>query len=222
VVITSPPYATQRQYDPSSGFEPVPPERYVAWFQDVAAAIESVLAPDGSYFLNIKAHAEEGEQHTYVMDLVLAHKRQWGWRFVDEFCWRKTDDGVPGGWSNRFKNAWERSITFHASARSSSGRARWATGPTTASDYSPDNPKSTSAADCSARAARPRAGQGQEPCSLEDHTPQRQRPRRPTRWAGAPSNVIEAKTESSQGNHSRHSRARSRSSSSRPSRIRAM
>ena len=25
VVITSPPYATQRQYDPSSGFEPVPP-----------------------------------------------------------------------------------------------------------------------------------------------------------------------------------------------------
>jgi hypothetical protein len=44
VVITSPPYATQRQYDPASGFEPVPPEKYVAWFKDVAAAIESVLA----------------------------------------------------------------------------------------------------------------------------------------------------------------------------------
>ncbi|MCS6954665.1 MAG: DNA modification methylase, partial [Bryobacteraceae bacterium] len=91
VVITSPPYATQRQYDPSSGFAPVPPEKYVAWFKDVAAAIESVLATDGSYFLNIKAHAEEGERHTYVMDLVLAHKRQWGWRFIDEFCWRKTE-----------------------------------------------------------------------------------------------------------------------------------
>ena len=41
------------------------------------------------------------------MDLVIAHRRQWGWRFVDTFCWRKTDNGVPGGWGNRFKNAWE-------------------------------------------------------------------------------------------------------------------
>ena len=30
VVITSPPYATQREYDPASGFKPVPPEEYVA------------------------------------------------------------------------------------------------------------------------------------------------------------------------------------------------
>ena len=29
VVITSPPYATQREYDPASGFKPVPPEEYV-------------------------------------------------------------------------------------------------------------------------------------------------------------------------------------------------
>ena len=33
-------------------------------------AVESVLAPDGSYFLNIKAHADEGERNLYVMDLV--------------------------------------------------------------------------------------------------------------------------------------------------------
>ena len=69
--------------------------------------IESILAPDGSYFLNIKEHADDGERNLYVMDLVIAHRRQWGWRFVDEFCWRKTDNGVPGGWGNRFKNAWE-------------------------------------------------------------------------------------------------------------------
>jgi hypothetical protein len=42
-----------------------------------------------------------------VKDLVIAHQRQWGWRFADEFCWRKTDSGVPGGWGNRFNNAWE-------------------------------------------------------------------------------------------------------------------
>ena len=107
VAITSPPYATQREYDPTSGFKPVPPEEYVEWYRAVAAAVEAVLAPDGSYFLNIKAHADEGERNLYVKDLVLAHRRQWGWRFVDEFCWRKTDNGVPGGWENRFKNAWE-------------------------------------------------------------------------------------------------------------------
>ena len=96
VDVTSPPYATQREYDTSSGFKPVPPEEYVGWFRAVAAGVESVLAPDGSYLLNIKAHADEGERNLYVMDLVLAHKRKWGWRFVDEFCWRKSDNGVPG------------------------------------------------------------------------------------------------------------------------------
>ena len=107
VVITSPPYAQQREYDASSGFKPIPPDQYVAWFKDVAAVIEKVLAPDGSFFLNIKEACEDGERLLYVKDLVLAMKRQWGWKFVDELCWRKTDNGVPGGWQNRFKNAWE-------------------------------------------------------------------------------------------------------------------
>ena len=74
VVITSPPYATQREYDPASGFKPVPPDEYCDWFRDVAANIQAILAPDGSYFLNIKAHADEGERSLYVMDLVLAHR----------------------------------------------------------------------------------------------------------------------------------------------------
>jgi DNA modification methylase len=112
VVITSPPYATQREYDPASGFKPVPPEEYVEWFRAVASGVEAVLAPDGSYFLNIKEHAGDGERDLYVKDLVIAHRRQWGWRFVDEFCWRKTDNGVPGGWGNRFKNAWEPVLVY--------------------------------------------------------------------------------------------------------------
>ena len=62
--ITSPPYATQREYDPSSGFKPVPPDEYVEWFRAVAAGVESVLAPDGSYFLNIKEHADDGERES--------------------------------------------------------------------------------------------------------------------------------------------------------------
>ncbi|MCC6860076.1 MAG: ParB N-terminal domain-containing protein [Bryobacterales bacterium] len=203
VVITSPPYATQRQYDPASGFEPVPPDKYVAWYKDVAAAIESVLASDGSYCLNIKAHAEEGERHTYVMDLVLAHKRQWGWRFVDEFCWRKTDDGVPGGWSNRFKNAWEpvyhfsreRKIKFRPRAV-----AHWSDD---CFDYSPDNPKSTSGSGLLGTGPRGAAAdKGRNHAAWQ--TTRRNANDLEGRHGGLarPSNVIEAKTESSQGNHS--------------------
>ncbi len=180
VVITSPPYATQRQYDPTSGFEPVPPEKYVAWYKDVAAAIESVLAADGSYFLNIKAHAEEGERHTYVMDLVLAHKRQWGWRFVDEFCWRKTDDGVPGGWSNRFKNAWEpvyhfsreRKIKFRPRAV-----AHWSDD---CFDYSPGNPKSTSGSGLLGTGPRGRRWSSRRGSIKSHRRRSRTRSRRPT------------------------------------------
>jgi DNA modification methylase len=104
VAITSPPYAAQREYDKSSGFTPILPEQYGEWFKPVAANIAAALAPDGSYFLNVKPHADDGERSLYVTDLLLLHKRQWGWRYVDEFCWRKTDNGVPGGWNNRFKN----------------------------------------------------------------------------------------------------------------------
>jgi DNA modification methylase len=192
VAITSPPYATQREYDPSSGFKPVPPEKYVDWFRAVAAGVASVLAPDGSYFLNIKAHADEGERNLYVMDLVLAHRRQWGWRFVDEFCWRKTDNGVPGGWGNRFKNAWEpvfhfcrqQQIKFRAEAVSHESEDCF--------DYSPDNPKSNSGSGLLGTGARGSAASKPDADDSEGrHT-----------GMARPSNVIEAKTESSQGSHS--------------------
>ena len=113
LVITSPPYASQRTYDESSGFKPIAPEDYAAWYRDVAANVMAVLAADGSYFLNIKEHCEDGQRHLYVKDLIIAHVREWAWRWVDEFCWRKTENGVPGTWPNRFKNAWE--PVFHFS-----------------------------------------------------------------------------------------------------------
>jgi hypothetical protein len=113
LVITSPPYAAQREYDASSGFTPISPETYSEWFRIIADNIAAILAPDGSYFLNIKEHSQDGERSLYVKDLVIAHQRQWGWRFVDEFCWRNTANGVPGKWPNRLKNAWE--PVFHLS-----------------------------------------------------------------------------------------------------------
>ncbi len=178
VVVTSPPYATQREYDPGSGFRPVAPEEYIDWYRVVAENIAAVLAPDGSYFLNIKEHAEDGQRHLYVKDLTIAHVRQWGWRFVDEFCWRKTDNGVPGGWGNRFKNAWEPIFHFIRSSGEIKFRPDAVSHPSDGVfDYSPDTPKSGS-------------GSG----LLGEHSRRE--------GLARPSNVIEAKTEASQGSHS--------------------
>jgi DNA modification methylase len=145
-----------------------------------------------AYFLNIKEHAEDGQRNLYVKDLFIAHVRQWGWRFVDEFCWRKTDNGVPGGWNNRFKNAWEpiahfsrgEAIKFHPFAVGHRSEDCF--------DYSPNNPKSTSGSGLLGTGAR-----GDAACKASSRDED-------GRHAGIarPSNVIEAKSESSQGSHS--------------------
>ena len=115
VAFTSPPYASQRKYDESSGFKPIHPDEFVDWFDAVQANVRAHLAPDGSWFVNIKEHCEDGQRHLYVKDLTIAHVRLWGWAFIDELCWVR--GGVPGKWPNRFKNAWE--PVFHFAAGSS-------------------------------------------------------------------------------------------------------
>ena len=206
VVITSPPYATQREYDPTSGFKPIPPDEYVSWFRGVASSIEAVLAPDGSYFLNIKEHAEDGERSLYVKDLVLAHKRQWGWRFVDEFCWRKTDNGVPGGWNNRFKNAWE--PVFHFCRQQQIKFRPKTVGHESEDcfDYSPNNPKSTSGSGLLGTGPRGAAADGGKNQSAwqRSHNSLSASTNPEGRYTGIarPSNVIEVKSESEQGSHS--------------------
>ena len=105
VAFTSPPYAEQRDYDPASGFRPIPPDEYVAWFEPVAANVAAHLAADGSWFVNIKPAAEKLDTHLYVFDLVLAHAREWGWHFATEFCWERK--GMPGRFVRRFKNQFE-------------------------------------------------------------------------------------------------------------------
>jgi len=115
VAITSPPYAAQREYDESSGFKPIFPDAYVAWFDAVQENIASHMNDDGSFFLNIKEHCEDGQRVLYVKDLTLAHVRAWGWRLVDELIW--THGGTPKAVINRFKNAWEPIFHFTRSAK---------------------------------------------------------------------------------------------------------
>src|SRR5438105_929092 len=73
VALTRPPYASQRHYDESAGFRPIPPDEYGGWFEDVQGSVRAVLAEDGSWFVNIKEHTAEGQRDLYVKDLAITH-----------------------------------------------------------------------------------------------------------------------------------------------------
>lgn len=107
LAVTSPPYADRREYDESSGFQPIRPDEYVDWFEAVQANVARHLADDGSWFVNIKPSVTPDGLDTemYVIDLVVAHRREWGWHFATEFCWER--NGVPKSVTQRFKNAFE-------------------------------------------------------------------------------------------------------------------
>lgn len=107
-VFTSPPYAEQRKKQ----YGGVPTAEYVEWWEAVQANVRANLAEDGSFFVNIKPHCEDGQRVLYVFDLVLAMVRGWGWKFAEEFCWRRVS--LPGQWSNRFKNNFEPIYQFAA------------------------------------------------------------------------------------------------------------
>jgi len=107
-IFTSPPYAEQRKQQ----YGGVPVDEYVEWWEAVQELARANLADDGSFFVNIKPHCEKGERVLYVFDLVLAMRRRWGWRFVDELCWKRVTS--PGRWPNRFKNLFEPIYHFSA------------------------------------------------------------------------------------------------------------
>lgn len=100
-VITSPPYAEQRK----SKYGGIKEEDYLDWWDDVQFHIHERLTQDGSFFLNIKPHTVDGERVMYVAELMLAMKKDWGWCYIDEFCWPRISS--PGSWPNRFKNGFE-------------------------------------------------------------------------------------------------------------------
>ncbi len=107
-VFTSPPYAMQRKEQ----YGGVPTNEYVDWWEALQANVKANLASDGSFFVNIKAHCEDGQRVLYCMDLVAAMVRRWGWWFVDELVWLTV--AYPGGWNNRFKNGFEPVYHFAA------------------------------------------------------------------------------------------------------------
>ena len=107
LIVTSPPYADKRK----NTYGGVAPDKYVEWFLPRSEQFLRVLKPTGTFILNIKEKAEEGERHTFVLELILALRKQ-GWLWTEEFIWHKKNC-YPGKWPNRFRDAWERCLQFN-------------------------------------------------------------------------------------------------------------
>ncbi len=107
LIVTSPPYANRRQRT----YGGIDPDEYVAWFRPRAAEMLRVLKPTGTFILNIKEQAVNGERHTYVLELIIALRQQ-GWLWTEEFIWHKKNS-YPGKWRNRFRDSWERLLQFN-------------------------------------------------------------------------------------------------------------
>ncbi|MCI7070310.1 MAG: site-specific DNA-methyltransferase [Bacteroides pyogenes] len=107
LIITSPPYADQRK----NTYGGISVDKYVEWFLPISQELLRVLKPTGTFILNIKEKVVNGERSTYVMELVLAMKKQ-GWLWTEEFIWHKKNC-YPGKWPNRFRDAWEHLLQFN-------------------------------------------------------------------------------------------------------------
>lgn len=107
LIFTSPPYADSR----SATYGGIKPDEYVDWFLPISKELLRVLKPTGSFVLNIKEKVVEGERHTYVIELILAMRKQ-GWLWTEEFIWHKKNS-YPGKWPNRFRDSWERLLQFN-------------------------------------------------------------------------------------------------------------
>jgi len=111
LIVTSPPYADSR----NKTYGGIKPNDYVEWFLPRAKEFLRVLRGDGTFILNIKEKAVNGERHTYVIELILALRKQ-GWFWAEEFVWHKKNC-FPGKWPNRFRDSWERCLQFNKSKK---------------------------------------------------------------------------------------------------------
>lgn len=111
LIFTSPPYADSR----AKTYGGIRPDDYVNWFLPRAEQFLRTLKPGGTFVLNIKEKTVAGERHTYVIELILALRKQ-GWLWTEEFIWHKRNC-YPGKWPNRFRDSWERCLQFNKSRR---------------------------------------------------------------------------------------------------------
>lgn len=107
LIVTSPPYADRRK----TTYGGIHPDKFAEWFLPKTEQFLRVLKPTGTFILNIKEKAVNGERHTYVIEIILGMRKQ-GWLWTEEFVWYKKNC-YPGKWPNRFRDAWERCLQFN-------------------------------------------------------------------------------------------------------------
>ena len=85
LVVTSPPYADQRNYDIENSM--ISPDDYIDWFIPIAKQIHRVLKHSGSFILNINDKVINGEQHLYVFKLVIYLCEKLHFKLVRDYIW---------------------------------------------------------------------------------------------------------------------------------------
>ncbi|MDO3679812.1 DNA-methyltransferase [Paenibacillus ehimensis] len=85
LVLTSPPYADQRDYGSDDSL--ISPDQYVQWFAPKAQEIHRVLKENGSFVLNISDKVVNGYQHLFVFELVLFLCKDIGFHLVRDYIW---------------------------------------------------------------------------------------------------------------------------------------
>ena len=88
LVITSPPYANQREYGINKDdLAKLAPDNYINWFLPKANEIFRVLKPNGSFILNINDKTVGKFQHLYVFKLLIALCEDVGFNLVRDYIW---------------------------------------------------------------------------------------------------------------------------------------
>jgi len=110
LVLTSPPYAKQRDNLYSSVDENVFPE----WFTGVCESFKHALVDNGSILVIIRSHIKDGVISDYVLRTRL-ELRKAGWKECEEIIWFKPD-GPPLGSQKRPRRVWENILWFSKSS----------------------------------------------------------------------------------------------------------
>jgi site-specific DNA-methyltransferase (adenine-specific) len=123
LVVTSPPFALQRE----KFYNSISEHNYPQWTVDWMSKIKRILRPSGSVMINIRPHVHQGQISDYVHHTILAIRSD-GWRECDMWIWHKPD-AAPLGHAGRPRRSYEALHWFSLAAQpfcdptSSAGRA---------------------------------------------------------------------------------------------------
>lgn len=109
LVVTSPPYAQQRDRQ----YGGIPEQEYPDWTVNWMNVCRRVLKPQGSIAIVIRPHIRQGQISDYVLKTRLAVRAS-GWLECEELIWIKPDS-PPLGAIKRPRRAWESILWFSMS-----------------------------------------------------------------------------------------------------------